>query len=104
MALKGVNVRSPRFAFVRGMTFLSAVSPFPFSHSQDPKAVIEVRRPRADWRFPTCRSGSVRVVSFIALRGAGRASSLPDEIARQTVAKTDGVPLFVEELTQTLLE
>jgi hypothetical protein len=37
------------------------------------------------------------------LRGAGRASSLPDEIARQTAAKTDGVPLLVEKLTQTVL-
>jgi predicted ATPase len=40
----------------------------------------------------------------MALRGAGRASSLPDESSRQTVARTDGVPQFVEELTQTVLE
>ena len=30
--------------------------------------------------------------------------TLPDEIAAQIVAKTDGVPLFVEELTKTVLE
>ena len=30
--------------------------------------------------------------------------SLPDEIAEQIVEKTDGVPLFVEELTKTILE
>jgi predicted ATPase len=30
--------------------------------------------------------------------------TLPDEIASQIVAKTDGVPLFVEELTKTVLE
>ena len=29
---------------------------------------------------------------------------LPDEVAAQIVAKTDGVPLFVEELTKTVLE
>ena len=29
---------------------------------------------------------------------------LPEEVARQIVAKTDGVPLFVEELTKTVLE
>ena len=29
---------------------------------------------------------------------------MPDEIARQTVAKTEGVPAFVEELTKTVLE
>jgi class 3 adenylate cyclase/predicted ATPase len=30
--------------------------------------------------------------------------TLPDEIASQIVAKTDGVPLFVEELTKTVVE
>ena len=29
---------------------------------------------------------------------------LPDEVLAQIVAKTDGVPLFVEELTKTVLE
>ena len=32
------------------------------------------------------------------------AKILPDEVAAQIVAKTDGVPLFVEELTKTVLE
>ena len=30
--------------------------------------------------------------------------ALPAEVLRQMVAKTDGVPLFVEELTKTVLE
>ena len=30
--------------------------------------------------------------------------ALPDEVTAQIVAKTDGVPLFVEELTKTVLE
>ena len=30
--------------------------------------------------------------------------TLPDEIVADVVAKTDGVPLFIEELTKTLLE
>ena len=30
--------------------------------------------------------------------------SLPDEVLDQIIAKTDGVPLFVEELTTTVLE
>jgi len=33
-----------------------------------------------------------------------RDSSLPDEVVGQIVRRTDGVPLFVEELTKTLLE
>ena len=32
------------------------------------------------------------------------AKALPDEVAAQIVARTDGVPLFVEELTKTVLE
>ena len=32
------------------------------------------------------------------------AKTLPDEVLEQIVAKTDGVPLFVEELTKTVLE
>src|SRR4029434_2008013 len=30
--------------------------------------------------------------------------ALPGEVVQQVVAKTDGVPLFVEELTKTMLE
>jgi predicted ATPase len=36
-------------------------------------------------------------------RVSGR-KSLPAEVVQQIVAKTDGVPLFVEELTKTVLE
>ncbi len=30
--------------------------------------------------------------------------ALPAEVVQQIVAKTDGVPLFVEELTKTVVE
>ena len=30
--------------------------------------------------------------------------ALPDEVLRQIIEKTDGVPLFAEELTKTVLE
>lgn len=33
-----------------------------------------------------------------------RGKALPDEVLDQVIAKTDGVPLFVEELTKTVLE
>ena len=33
-----------------------------------------------------------------------RGKALPDEVLRQIVAKADGVPLFVEELTKAVLE
>ena len=40
--------------------------------------------------------------AMIARVTGGKA--LPDEVLDQIVAKTDGVPLFVEELTKTVLE
>jgi class 3 adenylate cyclase/predicted ATPase len=55
-------------------------------------------------------------VSWLALARLGRrdgaamveevvgAKALPDEVSAQIVAKTDGVPLFVEELTKAVLE
>jgi len=36
--------------------------------------------------------------------GVAGAKALPREVVQQIVAKTDGVPLFVEELTKTVLE
>ena len=42
------------------------------------------------------------VEAMIAKVAGGR--NLPTEVTRQIVAKTDGVPLFVEELTKTVLE
>jgi class 3 adenylate cyclase len=38
------------------------------------------------------------------IEGVAGGKALPAEVAEQIVAKTDGVPLFVEELTKTLLE
>jgi class 3 adenylate cyclase/predicted ATPase len=43
-----------------------------------------------------------QVEAMIARLTAGKA--LPPEVVAQLVAKTDGVPLFVEELTKTVLE
>ena len=44
-----------------------------------------------------------RQVAAMAERVAG-GKALPPEVLEQIVAKTDGVPLFVEELTKTVLE
>ena len=38
------------------------------------------------------------------MRRVARNKALPEEIVTDVVAKTDGVPLFIEELTKTLLE
>jgi predicted ATPase len=43
-----------------------------------------------------------QVEAIVAELTSGKA--LPAEVVRQIVAKTDGVPLFVEELTKTVLE
>ncbi|QRN93704.1 protein kinase [Archangium violaceum] len=43
--------------------------------------------------------------STVALvRGLARGRSLPEETVSQLVAKTDGIPLFVEEMTRLVLE
>ena len=44
-----------------------------------------------------------RQASAVASRVAG-GKALPDEVVDAIVARTDGVPLFVEELTKTVLE
>lgn len=38
------------------------------------------------------------------VRGLASGKKLPDEVETQILAKTDGIPLFVEELTRTVLE
>ncbi|MDP7340736.1 MAG: hypothetical protein QF786_15605, partial [Vicinamibacterales bacterium] len=38
------------------------------------------------------------------ITGVTGGKDLPDEVQKQIVAQTDGVPLFVEELTKTVLE
>jgi class 3 adenylate cyclase/predicted ATPase len=48
------------------------------------------------------RLGQKESAAMIAKITRGR--TLPDEVQEQIIAKTDGVPLFVEELTKTVLE
>ena len=48
------------------------------------------------------RLSEAQSVEIIALVTGGR--TLPNEVQAEIIAKTDGVPLFVEELTQMLLE
>ena len=45
-----------------------------------------------------------RVQTEEMVLGVTRGSSLPDSVRAQVIAKTDGVPLFVEEFTQAVLE
>jgi predicted ATPase/class 3 adenylate cyclase len=51
---------------------------------------------------PLNRLGRRQGAAIVERLTGGR--SLPDEVLGQIVAKTDGVPLFVEELTKTVLE
>jgi class 3 adenylate cyclase len=48
------------------------------------------------------RLGRAHVATMVAQLTAGK--TLPTEVLAQIVARTDGVPLFVEELTKTILE
>jgi class 3 adenylate cyclase/DNA-binding SARP family transcriptional activator len=52
--------------------------------------------------LPLSRLGRRDSAAIIA--GVTRDKALPDAVVEQILARTDGVPLFVEELTSTLLE
>ena len=52
--------------------------------------------------LPLSRLGRRDSAAIVA--GVARDKALPDAVVEQVVAHTDGVPLFVEELTRTLLE
>ncbi len=64
--------------------------------------------PPVDWKLQT--SACSISVGCRAMRSpklthqVAQGKSLPAEIVAEVVSKTDGVPLFVEELTKTLLE
>jgi len=52
--------------------------------------------------LPLSRLGRRDSAGIIA--GVAKDKALPDEVVQQVLAHTDGVPLFLEELTSTLLE
>ena len=65
---------------------------------------------RPDFRMPWGHAHVTTLCSTVwtsALQSDGRIDrarkSLPSEVMEQIIAKTDGVPLFVEELTKTVL-
>jgi len=53
-------------------------------------------------QIPLSHLGGLESTAIIT-RVAGN-KSLPDEVAAEIIAKTDGIPLFVEELTKSMLE
>ena len=68
---------------------------------------------RPEFVAPWPRYAHVSTVALARLRRSDAAAiimritggkTLPDEVMHQIVARTDGVPLFVEELTKTVLE
>ena len=52
--------------------------------------------------LPLSRLGRRDAAGMIA--GITRGKALPDAVAEQILARTDGIPLFIEELTSSLLE
>jgi class 3 adenylate cyclase/tetratricopeptide (TPR) repeat protein len=74
--------------------------------------VLAVITHRPEYQPPWTGQGHVAPLSLTRLGRADAAAMvarvsdtpLPDEILDQIVAKTDGVPLFVEELTKTVIE
>lgn len=73
--------------------------------------VLATARPEFEMPWPNHRHvGTValsrlnRVEGRALVQGMTRGKALPDEVLDQIIARTDGVPLFVEELTKTVLE
>src|SRR5262249_35200194 len=52
--------------------------------------------------FSLSRLGRSETTALVA--GVTKGKSLPPEILDQIIARTDGVPLFIEELTKTVIE
>lgn len=53
-------------------------------------------------RVPLFRLGRTQIASMV--KGVTRGKALPEELLNEIATKSDGVPLFIEELTKTLLE
>jgi predicted ATPase len=53
-------------------------------------------------RLPLFRLGRTQIAAMV--RGVTRGKALPEALLNEIAAKSDGVPLFVEELTKTVLE
>ncbi len=66
----------------------------------------EFESPWSDYDWVTAieltRLSATQSRQLVLNLGGGKA--LPDELVDQIIAKTDGVPLFIEELTKTILE
>lgn len=79
--------------------------------AKHPVLLVITHRPdyEADWsdlmhltQLALNRLGRAQAATMVQKVTGGKA--LPDEVFEQIVARTDGVPLFVEELTKTVLE
>lgn len=53
-------------------------------------------------RLPLFRLGRPHIATMV--RGVTRGKALPEELLDEIVTKSDGVPLFIEELTKTVIE
>lgn len=76
-----------------------------------PVLVLVTARPEFTPPWPSYAHTSVLPLTRLARRDGAAliervtgGKSLPDEVMNEILARTDGVPLFVEELTKTLLE
>src|SRR5499433_1638852 len=56
------------------------------------------------WELAACWRNTTRRQAVEVIRQVAHGKTLPPEVVEQIVAKTDGVPLFMEELTKMVLE
>jgi predicted ATPase len=67
-----------------------------------PEFAHELANHPAVTRLALNRLGRLQIEGMIARLSRGKA--LPEEVVDEIITKTDGIPLFVEELTKTVLE
>ena len=67
-----------------------------------PEFTFAGRRGANQTQIPLSHLGGLESAAIVTRVAGNR--PLPDEVAAQIIAKTDGIPLFVEELTKSLLE
>ena len=114
--IKGLAAESPVLLVLEDAHWLDPTTQELFEHLvqrlERMRALVIVTY-RPEWRPPwlgyahvtslgLSRLGRNQVAAIIDRVSAGVA--LPDEVLEQIMARTDGVPLFVEELTKTILE
>jgi predicted ATPase/class 3 adenylate cyclase len=114
--LKRLARRSPIFVVYEDLHWIDPTSlellSLAIEHIKDQKILLlATARPEFTPQWPAHRHVSTHPLNRFGrsecealIGGVTRGKPLPSEVREQIVGRTDGVPLFIEELTKTILE